>query len=150
MLGLSLLTGGASAVSSLFGGGGARAPRMNNEQKDLLRSQAELNRAMAERISGGSNQCNQAQQGCFGRRCQQGQQCGRIGNQGMNGAGNGFGPGPMQQMMGGFGQMMDMMSGFGGGGFGGNNCGFPGFNNFGGGFPGGAMGNQQGINFNFF
>lgn len=140
-LGLNLLTGGASAVSSLFGGGGARAPRMNAEQKDLLRSQAELNRAMAERIRGGSNQCNQAQQGCFGqpRPCHQ---CGRIGHQGMNCAGNGFGPGPMQQIMGGFGQMMDMMSGMGGGGF--NN--FGGFNN---GF-GGCAGNQTGINFNFF
>lgn len=143
-LGLTFLQGGASAVSSLFGGGGARAPRMNAEQKDLLRSQAELNRAMAERISGGSNQCNRAQQGLFGNPCGQGHQCGRIGQCGMNGARNGFGAGPMQQIMGGFGQMMDMMSGMGGMG------GFPGFNNFGGGFPGGAMGNQQGINFNFF
>ncbi len=140
-LGLTFLQGGASAVGSLFGGGGARAPRMNNEQKDLLRSQAELNRAMADRITNGSNRCNQAQQGCFGNRCGQNHQCGRIGQCGMNGAGNGFGPGPMQQMMSGWGQMMDQMSGFGGGfnGFGGFNNGFGGF-----------AGNQAGINFNFF
>lgn len=146
-LGLTFLQGGASAVSSLFGGGGARAPRMNAEQKDLLRSQAELNRAMAERIRGGSNQCNQAQQGCFGRPspCHQ---CGRIGHMGMNGAGHGFGPGPMQQIMGGFGQMMDMMGGMGGmGGFGGG--GFGGFGGFNSGF-GGFGGNQAGVNFNFF
>jgi hypothetical protein len=124
---------------------------MNCEQKALLQSQANLNNAMAERIRSGAGQCNQAQQGCFGSPCQQGRQCGRIGNQGMNGCGNGFGAGPMQQIMSGFGQMMDMMNGMGmgGGGFGGG-CGFGGGGGWGGGFPGGGCcGNQRGINMNF-
>lgn len=145
------LVGGAQLVGGLFGGGGARAPRMNQEQKQLLQSQANLNNAMAERIRGGAGQCNQAQQGCFGNPCGQGHQCGPIGQQGMNGCGNGFGAGPFQQIMGGFGQLMDMGAGFGGGGFGGPfGGGFGGgFGGFGGGLPFGCGGNQQGINLNF-
>lgn len=151
------IIGGAQIVGGLFGGGGARAPRMNCEQKALLQSQANLNNALAERIRNGSGQCGQAQQGCFGNPCGQGHQCGPLAHRGMNGCGNGFGPGPMQQIMGGFGQLMDMMSGMGGGGFGfpgfGGGCGFGGGGfgggGFGGGFPGGCCGNQQGINLNF-
>jgi hypothetical protein len=155
--GLGAIGAGASICGSIFGGGGARQPRMNGAQKELMMSQANLNNAMAERIRNGGNGCQQAQQGCFGNQCPQ-HQCGRIGNQGMNGCGNGgWGQGPMQQIMGGMGQLFDMMSGFGGGGcngFGGG-CGFGGGGCFGGGgwggggFPGGCCGNQNGINLNF-
>lgn len=153
--GLGAISGGASIIGGIFGGGGARAPRMNSEQKQLMQSQANLNNALAERIRSGAGGCQQAQQGCFGNPCPQ-HQCGQIGHQGMNGCGNnGFGAGPMQQIMGGFGQLMDRMSGMGCGqnGFGGG-CGFGGGGCFGGGgwgggFPGGACGNQQGINLNF-
>lgn len=151
---LGAISAGISVVGGLFGGGGARAPRMNNEQKQLLQSQANLNNALAQRISGGANGCQQAQKSCCGKPCQQGQQFGPLANCGMNGAGNGFGAGPMQNIMSGFGQLMDRM--MGGGGFGGGG-GFPGFGGgfgnpfggFGGGCPFGGAGNQMGVNLNF-
>lgn len=176
---LGAISAGVSLVGGLFGGGGARAPRMGNEQKQLMQSQANLNNAMAERIRGGSQGCQRAQNGLFGPQCCQGRQFGPIGNCGMNGANGGFGAGPMQNIMGGFGQLMDRMSGLGGGfpglggGFGGLGGGFGGgfgglggfggglgggfgafgggFGGFGGGFGGfGGLGaNQAGINFNF-
>ena len=123
---LGAIIGGASAIGGLFGGGGARAPRMNGAQKELLRSQADLNRAQAERIRSGGNQCCKAQQGLFGNQCPQGHQMGPFGHQGMNGAQNGFGSGPMQKIFAGFGQMMDMQNGMGGFGGGGFNNGFGG------------------------
>lgn len=149
MLG-SIVGSAVGGLGGIFGGGGARAPRMNNEQKQLLQSQANLNNALAERIRNGSGQCQNAQQGMFGRPCCQGRQCGPLAHQGMNGCGGGFGAGPMQQIMGGFGQLFDMMNGMGGGGFpGGFGGGFPGGGGFGGfGGGGGFPQFQQGINLN--
>jgi hypothetical protein len=117
---------------------------MNGAQKELMRSQANLNNAMAERVRNGSGQCSNATQGMFGNQCPPCQRCGRIGQQGMNGCGHG-GAGPMQQIMGGFGQLMDMGAGYGNG-FGG---GYGHGGGWGGGFPGGCCGNQNGINLNF-
>lgn len=71
----------------LGGGGGPRAPRMNNEQKQLMQSQANLNNAMAQKLRQGGQGINKCCKSLHGQRCQR---CGGpLAHQGMNGAHHG-------------------------------------------------------------
>jgi hypothetical protein len=47
-MGIGLATAGLGLVGGLLGGGGPRQPRMNGAQRELLKSQADKNRAMTQ------------------------------------------------------------------------------------------------------
>ncbi len=86
-----------NGISEMFGGGCARAPRMNAEQKEVLRSQANLNNAMAGRLAGGCDRARDAQNGLCGQPCPS-HSVGPISHCGMHGArncGHGGGAGPV-------------------------------------------------------
>ncbi|MGE0489668.1 MAG: hypothetical protein AB7S38_10690 [Vulcanimicrobiota bacterium] len=82
---------------------------MNPAQQQLMQSQANLNNALANRISGGAQGCGRCRNAFAGNRCPQ-HQCGPVSHCGMNGArGCGF------DMGGWFGNTMgNLFSPFGG------------------------------------
>ena len=111
---LGLVTGAlgaAKGIGGLFGGGGPRQPRMNRAQKKHLKSQTNLNNAMAQMMRKMSSMVGKMHQGQLGNRvghpqggcCKQGMNCASCHGGGGN---HGFPQNPMGNLFGnqGFGQ----------------------------------------------
>lgn len=103
---VSGVMGAAQGIGGLFGGGGPRQPRMNRAQKQHLKSQANMNNAMAGAMRMMTQMMARMSQGMMGGRCGQ-HPGGRCCQQGINGANcagnfnNGFPGNPMGNMFGG-------------------------------------------------
>lgn len=98
---LGMVSAGIGIASSLFGGGGPRAPRMNCAQKQAMMAQANLQNALAQRIRGGCQGVGQCNRSMCGNRCGHNRCGGPISNCGMNGAnqcGGGCQGGPVRAL----------------------------------------------------
>jgi hypothetical protein len=112
--------GAAQGIGGLFGGGGPRQPRMNGAQKQHLKSQANMNNAMANMMRMMTQMLGKMQHSMMGGRC--GNPQGGCCQQGMNGANccggsgfnNGFPQNPMGNMFGGGGTNININLGGGG------------------------------------